>query len=320
MSSEFDVYFRRLRSHLHLNTQAEDSVVRELRTHVEDRLMELENAGLSQGDAKRLLLQRMDRPQALARQFQEAYLRASWHDALTGATAFLLVGALYMTHLWSQPTAVLAVAIAIVAVTLYGLWQGRPSWFYPWAGLALTLLSFCGYFAFVLLERGARLIGEGALDGTSLLGFAGAALYVPLALLILASCILAASRRDWLDASLMLSPSAPVLVWLAVLHENGGLREAGTAMAGADAALGATFLAMAAAAAVFVRVRARTAKLATMIATGVLVLVAISSMYDPELSLATLTLRAMFLAGFLLIPAVLQAIVVRPLKPTTLGD
>ena len=320
MSSEFDAYFQRLRSLLHLHPSAEEEVIRELRTHVEDRLADLERAGLSQQEARRLLFRRLDRPRALARQFQEAYLQASWHDACTAAAAFLLVGALYATHLWNQQVAVLGVASAIVAVTLYGLWQGRPTWFYPWAGLALTLLSFCGYLAFALLERSARLLADGGFDSVSMLGFAGAALYFPLALIILGSCILVASRRDWLEASLMLAPSAPVVVWLAVLHENGGLRETGSSMAGADSALAATFLAMAAAVAVFVRVRTRTVKLATMIATAALLIFTVSAIYDPQLSLAGLAARTVLLWGFLLSPAALQALGASPLGHTASGD
>lgn len=287
-------------------------MVRELCTHVEDRLAELQATGLGKEEALRVLLRRLDRPRVLARQFQQAYRQASWHDVFTAAAAFLLVSALYATHLWSQPPAVIGVAFVIVGVTLYGLWQGRPSWFYPWAGLALTLLSFCGYFAFVLLERAARLMAEGHFDMLPMLGFAGAALYFPLALAILASCILVASRRDWLDASLMLSPSAPVMVWLAVLHQNGGVQEVGASVAGADTALAATFLTMAAAVAVFVRVRTRTLKLATMFATAALALFAVSSIYDPQLSLPTLTGRALLLFGFLLSPAALEAVVTRP--------
>ena len=320
MSSELHLYLERLRSTLHLSPDEEGEVVRELRTHVQDRLAELERAGLSEEEAQRVLLRRFDRPQALARQFQQAYYQASWHDALTAAAAFLLVGALYATHLWSSPVAVAAVASVVVAVTLYGLWQGRPPWFYPWAGLALTLLSFCGYLAFVLLERAIRLMTEGGLDTLPLMGFAGAALYVPLALVILASCIRAASRRDWLDASLMLSPTAPVVVWLAVLHQSGGLRDIGASVAGADTALAATFLTMAVASAIFVRVRTRSLKLTTMLAAGVLVLLAVSSINEPQLSLAALSGRALLLFGFLFSPAIIEALVTHPIGHSASTD
>lgn len=320
MASELHTYLEQLRSSLHLSPQVEGEVVRELHTHVEDRLAELRASGLSEEEAQRALLRRLDRPRVLARQFQQAYLPASWQDALTAAAAFLLVGALYAAHLWSQPLATLGVASAIVGVTLYGLWQGRPTWFYPWAGLALTLLSFFGYFAFVLLERAVRLMAEGHFDALTWLGFGGAALYFPLALTILASCILVASRRDWLDASLMLSPSAPVVVWLTVLHQNGGAREAGLSVVGADTALAATFLAMSVAVAIFVRVRTRSLRLATMFATAALVLLAVSSIYDPQLSLPALTGRALLLFGFLLSPAALEGVVARAIERAAPGD
>ena len=314
MSSEIDTYFEQLRSHLHLAPGNEDDVVRELRTHVEDRMAEMDSAGLSERQALHVLLTRLDRPRVLARQFQEAYLQPSWNDGVIAAAAFLLVSALYATHLWSEPLAVVSVAAVIVLVTLYRLWQGRPMWFYPWAGLALTLLSICGYFAFVLLDRSAGLVAGGGVDTVSMLGLAGAALYFPLALFILGSCILVASRRDWLDASLMLSPSAPAVVWLVVLHQNGGLRDVGTSVAAADTALAASFLVMAGAVAMFVRVRTRTLKLATMIGTAAIVLVTLSSIYDAELSMAGLTARGILLLGFLLRPAILQTVLARPLS------
>ncbi len=320
MSSELNSYFERLRSSLQVGQQAEDDVIRELRSHAEDRLAELERSGLTRGEAARALLGRLERPRSLARQFREAHSRASWQDASAAAAAFLLASALYATHLWSHPGAVIAVASVIVGVTLYGLWQGRPAWFYPWAGLALTLLSFCGFFAFTVLKGGIPPLSEGKFDAVTVLGVAGAALYVPLAVAILASCILVASRRDWLDASLMLSPSAPVVVWLAVVHQHGGVLEARASVAGADTALAAAFIAMAGAAAVFVRVRTRSAKLTTMIVTAALLLITASYIYDPQLSLATLTARSFLLCGFLLSPAALDALVARPPWPAAASE
>lgn len=308
VSSELHTYLEGLRASLGLGSEVDDEVVRELRTHVEDHIADLQRDGLSEADATRTVLRRFDRPRALAAQFQAAYLPAGWQDALTAAAAFLLVGALFLSHLWNEPPAVAAVAAAVVAATLYGLWQGRPTWFYAWAGLALTLLSFVGYFAFVLVERAAGATA-GGFDALALAGLAGAALYFPLALAILVSSVIVASRRDWLDASLMLSPSAPVAVWLATLHVGGGL-EGG---ASADSALAATFLTMAIAVAVFVRVRSRGLKLATICATGAIVLVAVSSMYDPQLSATALAGRAVLLFGFLLSPALLDAFAARQL-------
>lgn len=319
MTHDLSAYFETLRSHLQLTPVEEREVVNELRSHVEDRLADLRRSGLSEAEAERAVLRTLDRPRALARQFQQALRQATWHDAVVASTAFLLAGVLYAMHLWDQPLAVIAVAVAIVGATLYGLWLGRPAWFYPWAGLALTLLSFFAYLAYALLARSAGTLGDGP-DAVSLLGFGGALLYFPLALGILASCILAASRRDWLDASLMLSPTAPVVAWLAVVHQEGGLREASGFVAGADTALAATFLAMAGAAAVFVRARTRSAKLATILATGALALLALSAIYEADVSLTALTARAVLLFGFLFSPAVLEAVVTRPLGRPASSD
>ena len=305
-------YIDRLRTHLHLSPSEEEEVVRELRAHMEDRLAELERTGLGREEAERALLHRFDQPQMLARRFQEAHIQTSWHDASIAAAAFLLASALFATHLWSQPIAFLGVASIIVGVTLYGVWQGRPAWFYAWAGLALTLLSLCGYIAFVQMDRAVRLLLDGGFDALSMVGLAGAALYFPVALVLLASSIRSACRRDWLNASLMLSPSAPVVFWLASLHQSGGVLNAGSAVAGADNALAATFLAMALAAAIFIRARTRGAKVATLVATSVLMLLVFSSVYDLQPSLLDLTVRTLLLLGFIFSPAALDAVASRP--------
>jgi len=312
VASDLQSYLDRVRSSLGRGSQVENDVVRELQTHAEDRLADLERSGLSRDEALRVLLRRLSGPRSLAREFHEAHRRASWHDVFMATGAFLLTGALFATHLWVAPAAVVGVAALIVAVTLYGLWQGRPLWFYPWAGLALTLLSFCGYLAFVALEETAGPIADGRHEAILVLGFAGALLYVPLALLILASCIRVASRRDWLNASLMLTPTAPVVVWLAMLHQRGGIREGATAMSGPDAALAMTFLSMALAAAAFVRVQSRVAKLATLCVTAALVLFIASAAYDAQLTLSDLAGRALLLFGFLLSPVLLETLSADP--------
>lgn len=294
--------------------------MRELQTHVDDRLQELEDAGLSHDEAMRTLLQRFERPRALARKYQDAHSVSTWNDAAIAASAFLLAGVLYASHLWSNAAAVIAVAAVIVAVTLYGLWQGRPRWFYPWAGLALTLLSICGYFAFLLLDRAAGSLGEGGYEPFSLLGIAGALIYVPLAIAILASCVRVASGRDWLDASLMLSPSVPVIAWLTTLHQNGGALEARDAIAGADTALAVAFLAMALAAAVYVRAHARQVRMVTLLAMGFVLLLTISGMQDAGLSLTALMGRALLLFGFLLSPVALEAFALRRMERATFSE
>jgi hypothetical protein len=321
VTNELTTYFDALRSELDLAPHEEREVVNELRAHVDDQLAELRRHGLTVREAERAVLRTLERPRTMARQYQQAFRQATWHDAGVAAAAFLLAGVLFALHLWDQPLAVITVAATIVGATLYGLWQGRPAWFYPWAGLALTLLTFFGYLAYSLLELSAGALGGGiGVGAVGLLGFAGALLYFPLALALLASCIRAASRRDWLDASLMLSPTAPIVAWLATVHHEGGLRDAGALVAGADTALAATLLAMAGAAALFVRARTRSAKLWTIIATGMLALIALSAIYEADLSLTALMARAVLLFGFLFSPAALEAVTTRPLGRPASSD
>ncbi len=320
MAADLKSYIQRLRARLDLDAAVADDIVREMETHIEDRLAELQRGGIDSDHAQRSLSERLGRPTALAREFQQAYASATWNDALTAAAAFLFVAALYATHLWNHPAAVSGVAVVVVAATLYGLWRRRPPWFYAWAGLAFTLLSFCGYFAFALLQRASQPIADGQFEPLAMLGVGGTLLYVPLALIIAASCVRAGSRRDWLDASVMLSPSAPVIVWLAALHEHGGIFDGAAEMAVADMALASTFMLMAAAAGLFVRLRSRPQKLATLIGAATVTLATITAVYDPGVSLNALTARTVLLFGFLLSPALLDALPLRPFGPTAHQD
>lgn len=302
MPSPLQAYFQQVRSHLQLDPVMDDEVVRELRAHADDRLEELRRTGASDEDAMRTLLHDFDSPRSLARRFQEAHNRVTWHDALLAGLPFLLIAALFATHLWAQPVVAFVVVASIVGVTLIGLRQRRPSWFYGWAGPALTLLIFCGYFAYSMAERAAGLILDGQLDLLSAFGLGGAAVYFPLGALVLMTSVLTATRRDWLDASMMLAPSTPVVVWLMLLHQGVATDAAVTRM---DSAMALVFLALAPAVAAFVRVPLRSAKLGLLLTTAVVLFGAVvSSIGLPVVVVIALGLG---LFGFLLIPLALDA-------------
>lgn len=312
MSREIHSYLRDLHGHLRMDPVAEREILREFETHLEDRLHDLRTTGLSREAAVARALRGFGEPRVLGRRLREARTAISWTSAFVAAAPFAGIGLLLATGLWRHPVPATAAAALVVIVTFYGLWQGRPVWFSPWAGTALTLLVLAGYFAFAGAQRSVTLLQRDGPEPLALAGFVGAGVYFPLAALILVSTMVVVVRRDWLEASVMLSPFVPVILWLAALHQAGGLVGAGIQDAAAPSrALGATFLTMALAAIVFARSRSRVARIATVVATVLVVLGAVSYEHDAGLLLPVVAGRVLVVLLFLLSPAVLDLLLNR---------
>lgn len=299
MSSEVSAYLARLRAHLALGDEDARDVVRELSQHIDDRAEALVRRGASPQQARRQALAGFGRPRALAQQLRQARLLTSWGEALLGAGAFALAALVIGPGLWRQPLVAAGAAALVVALTLYGLWLGRPAWFYPWAGIALSLPIVAGYVAFAVLRRAYE---SGLGDPRVLAGTAGAALYFPLGLLVVVLAVLVAVRRDWLDASVLLSPLPGVLAWVIAVHRDGGLLAGGGASA-TSALLAGVYLSMAVVAVVLLRAPTRAAKLAALVASAPALLIVASVLADPAGDVVVLAARSTLLVGFLLSPA-----------------
>ncbi len=303
MSSEVAGYFERLRTHLRLGDVAEsDDVMRELATHVEDRVDELIRRGMSPERATETTLRGFGRPRTLAHLVRQAHLAASWSDAVLGASAFAFVAAVLGGALWREPALAAGSAVLAVGITLYGLWQGRPSWFYPWAGAALTLPIAAGYIAFSVLQRGLPQLAHGA-NALTLAGVAGALLYFPVGLFVVCAAVLVAVRRDWLDASVLLSPMPAMLVAVISIHRAGGLGESAHALSAASPLLVGVYLSMALATLALLRAPTRSLRVATLVGSALILLAAGTMLQDPGGGVVTLAARGALLVGFLLSPA-----------------
>jgi hypothetical protein len=299
MSSDVAGYLDRLRTHLRLGGSSDADVMRELAAHVEDRVDELVARGIPAVRAQRMAIDALGRPRTLAHLLQQAHLITPWRDALFGAGAFAFLAAVVGAQLWRVPALAVPSAAVVVAVTLYGLWLGRPAWFYPWAGVALSLPLVAGYIAFALLHRAAG----GAVTPLALAGIAGAALYFPVGLVVVAAAILVAVRRDWLDASVLLSPLPGVLVLIIAAHRAGGLAAGADPVPAASLMAFALYACMSLATLLFLRAPMRHLKVMLLVG-GALVLLGGSTMIAwPDGGVVTLAGRAALLLAFLLSPA-----------------
>lgn len=303
MSSEAARYFEQLRSHLHLGERIEADVLRELQTHVEDRVDDLVRRGVPEARALEIAIRGLGRPRTLAHLMRQAHLVTPWNEALLGAAPLALLAPVIGLELWRHGAVIAPVAVVIVVVTLYGLWLGRPAWFYPWAGVALTIPLYAGYLAFLLLSHGMPRLLHGEDSLWAWVGVGGAALYFPMGAIVMAGAVLVAVRRDWLDASVLLSPLPGALACIIAVHDAGGLTSFGAPPTSTSLTLGSVYLAMAVAAVVFLKAPTRELKVTTLVGSALFLLLASSLVADADVGLVSLGARSVLLLAFLLSPA-----------------
>lgn len=303
MSSDVAQYLQRLRAHLRLDASAESDMMRELSTHFEDRVAYLVGRGMPERRAQQKALAGFGRPQTLAHLLRQAWALPSWSETALGAGAFVVMALVVGLQLWHLSLFAAATAVLIVSLTLYGLWLGRPPWFYPWAGAALTLPLAAGYIAFAVLHREVPALIAGHVDPFALAGIAGAALYFPVGLFIFAVCVLVAARRDWLDASVLLSPLPGVLAVILAMHHTGGLTATGDPLDLVSELMFGVYLSIAVATFLFLRAPSRNVRVVVLVATALLLLSGSTFLAGSSAGPMMFVGRSALLVAFLLSPA-----------------
>jgi hypothetical protein len=303
MRPEAAAYFRDLWHHLRFSDRAAaNDIVRELETHLEDRVQALRARGIDERAAVQVTLRNLGRPETLAH-LMRVHAGARWTDTCVGATAPLIVAFLVGSGFWARPIAVVPLAMAIIAVTLWGLWQGRPPWFYPWAGVALTLPVIAGYLAFLVLRSNVQELPSNLSAGI-MLGLTAPALFFAIGAIVMAGSIAVVVRRDWLDASVLLSPMPGVMTAIIAAHRGTLGSSPGESSSWSPLiALSYVFLALATIA--VLRARTRGLKIAA-IAFGVIASLSVISLLDgQDVQPLALLLRSAAVVAFLLSPALL---------------
>ena len=192
------------------------------------------------------------------------HAQGSWQEAFFAAVPHLLVTLLFASYYWQNILCLLVVLLATVGITIYGWYRDKPIWLFPWFG----------YYLLPVIATGILLISlpQGWI-------WLGALIYIPLALFVLVYIVKQTANRDWLYVSLMLAPLFVIFNWLLVLSPKNGflLVNLQLAQLQANAPLVITsFLALAAATIIFIRVRQRWYKATTLLALPVIILVSVA--------------------------------------------
>ena len=285
-------YLENIKGNLRLDFPEEKEVINELKTHIEDRLQELEESGLSEEEATETCLGLLGSAKMVARQIYEAHSQGSWRQALLASMPHLLFGLLFVLNWWHHIGWLSITLILILGAIAYGWWHGKPAWVFSWLGYTLLPVAMVGLLL-PLLPQGWSWIAI--------------FLYIPLALWWLYYIVDQTVRRDWLFSSLMLLPVPIIAGWFLAIEPQSGPTEYSIQRVHEFAPwIGLSFIALALTIVTFTRLRQRWLRIGLLFIAGLLTLTMIVYYADGRLSLLAFLVLGLAMGGLFLIPALLE--------------
>lgn len=283
-------YLSSLKGHLRLGPSVEDGLVREIRGHLEDKIGELKESGMSEEEASETAAKFLGTPRIIAQQIYEVYSQGSWRQTFFAILPHFLTASLFALHWWSNPIWLLAILSAVICVVIYGWCHGKPTWLFSWLGYLLIPVIVAGIMLLYL---------PGAWAWVATL------VYVPLAIFILVVVTKQILKVDWLFVSLMLLPVPILIGWLMVLStENTFL---GTELVYEAASwIAFSFAVLALAVATFIRVRQRWIKTGALLICSIMVLAMVALINNNALNIWGWLLLSLLALSLLFVPALLE--------------
>jgi hypothetical protein len=292
MSPDYSQYLENIKSDSKLSNPDEIEIISELEAHIEDKLQELTEAGLSEEEAVRTCLGQMGSTKLVARQIYEAYSQGSWKQVLLASMPHLLFGVLFALNWWQHLAWLSGVLVLILFTTAYGWWHGRPTWVFSWLGYTLLPVLAVGILLIYLPK------------GWSLLAIP---VYIPLALWWLFHIIHQTARRDWLLSSLMLLPIPIIIGWFLAISPGARFNEYSLQRIDYFApSIGVSFLILALTIAAFIRLRQRWLRKTLLILSGLLTLALVAYYTSGRLHMLTFLGLMLVMWGVFLGPPLLE--------------
>jgi hypothetical protein len=285
-------YLDDVRDNLRLDRASETEVIRELQTHIEDRVAEVKESGLSEEEATRVCLRVFGSAKLVARQIYEAHSQGSWRQALMASLPHFLFGLLFALNWWQGIGWLVVTLGSILSIAIYGWWRGRPIWLFPWLGYSLIPVIVAGILLIYLP------IGWSWL---------AVVVYVPLALWLICFVAIQTIKRDWLYIALTLLPIPIIIGWFLAVAEEGQLLVLSMEQIQQSARwIGLSFLALGTTVAAFIRLRQRWLKVTLLVVSGFSTLVMVACYAGGRLSFPTFLALNLVMLGLLLAPALLE--------------
>ena len=308
MDVELQNYLRAITRKLRLDPRKNREIALELQSHLEERIHELEQDGLTYKEALNQALDDLGGPDAIARDMYSVHSKGNWRDILLATLPHLLLASLFALHLWTRYMLVAVILVGVIFVTLKGWRTGRPKWTYTWLGYSMAAPALSWLMALGALAYGSwHLVTTGSLPFSFPIYMLAAA-YVPFSLWIMARVLVRVMKQDWLLVSLTALPFPFLTSWMLFLNWQGGLWPADSPMVRAtDTERALVFLALAVVTGVFLKVGRRMVKIA-LLATSTVVLVIFTVAAIPfSFGILFGILITLASVAFLLSPAILQS-------------
>jgi len=302
-----NLYLKEIKSRLHLDPNTEFSIIRELESHFEEEMADLEQAGVPPAASAEQAIRCSGSAHSLARMFYEAHSQGTWADAFLAVQPHLIASALFLTHLWAKPLAVMAAFGAVLLVALYGWARGRPNWLYPWVGYSFSPFVATIFFSRDFVYRSAVDLILGSRIAPShawLLLFLGLyALFIGLVVFSVVRVV----KRDWLLVSFMLLPLPVLGVWISDIARIGAqFHTANPAAFRWDGRMFVTFLMLGLVSVLFLRLRRRIWRIALLAAACVSATILVGSRILEISGFLTLPMLVGLALFTFLVPAVLE--------------
>ncbi len=292
MTTTLSHYLNDVRDNLRLDLSTEREVINELETHIEDRLQEIRQTGLSEEEAANNCVKLLGSAKLVARQIYEAHSQGSWRQALLASMPHLLFALLFALNWWQGIGWLSITLVLVLSIAIYGWWHGKPTWLFPWLGYSLLPVVVAG-LPLLYLPKGWSWLAI--------------VLYIPLALWLVYSIIVQTIKRDWLYSSLMLFPIPIIIGWFLAVELEGKFPEFSMQHLHDFAPwIGLSFLALAAAVATFIRLRQRWLKIAILVVSGLLTLTMVAYYADGRLSPTAFLVLMLVMLGLFLSPALIE--------------
>lgn len=258
MTLDLTHYLESIRSDARLEKSDETVIMGELEAHIEDKLKELTNAGMTKDEAVKECLSQMGSIKSIAQEIYEAYSQGSWKQVLLASMPHLLFGLLFGLNWWRHPVWLSLVLVSVLGITIYGWSHGKPSWVFTWIGYTLMPIIIIGAMLIYLPQEWA---------------FLAVLAYIPLALWWFIRIVMLTVKRDWLFSSLTLLPMPIILGWYLAVSPSGRLSEESLQQLYSFSPwVGLSFLGLALTIAIFVRVRQRRLRVGILAASGLVTL------------------------------------------------
>ena len=316
MEGQLKSYLQTLTKKLRLDPNTNREIALELQGHLEEKIEELEEEGLTYQEALSQAVRDMGRPDLIASGMYSVHSRGSWRDILLATLPHLLLASLFAFHLWTKYLLVAVLLIGVTFVTLRGWKAGRPKWTYTWLGYTMAAPALSWLMALIALGYGAwRFFTTGSLPFSFPIYLLIIA-YLPFSLWIMANVVRRVVRQDWLLASLTALPFPFLTTWMLFLNWQGSLWPASTPeFRATDTDRALVFLALAVTTGVFLKVGQRLVKIGLLTVATVLLVVFTTVAIPISFGVLSVILISLASVAFLLSPAFLQSRLDRTERP-----